>query len=298
MNLLSTLFQSLPDSSGILALIVFALVFFAIVVPLLRWILKSPRRKGKSGESEVNHRLPRQQLSAEDQGEFGEFKVNRVLQKCMDGEQYRLIKNVTLPTEDGTTQVDHVLVSVFGVFVIETKNMGGKIFGKPKEEKWTQKFPWRKGYRFQNPRRQNYGHVQAVRALCGLKENQVHSVVVFVGSGRLRLQGGMPDDVVEGIGNLIDHIKSRTEEVLSAGEVGDVVDKINAGRLPWSMETDRAHVRHVKDIVREKQAKAGNFDKKPGADSSPSCPVCGGGMVERQVRKGANKGKPFWGCPK
>ncbi|MCY4244088.1 MAG: topoisomerase DNA-binding C4 zinc finger domain-containing protein, partial [Gammaproteobacteria bacterium] len=151
---------------------------------------------------------------------------------------------------------------------------------------------------FQNPRRQNYGHVQAVRALCGLKENQVHSVVVFVGSGRLRLQGGMPDDVVEGIGNLIDHIKSRTEEVLFAGEVGDVVDKINAGRLARSMKTDRAHVRHVKDIVREKQAKAGNFDKKPGADSSPSCPVCGGGMVERQVRKGANKGKPFWGCPK
>ena len=214
----------------------------------------------------------------------------------MDGEQYRLIKNVTLPTEDGTTQVDHVLVSVFGVFVIETKNMGGKIFGKPKEEKWTQKFPWRKGYRFQNPCRQNYGHVQAVRALCGLKENQVHSVVVFVGSSRF--QSKMPDDVVEGIGNLIGHIKSRTEEVLSAGEVGDVVDKINAGRLARSMKTDRAHVKHVKDTVRKKQAKAGTFDKKPGADSSPSCPVCGGGMVERKVRKGANKGKPFWGCPK
>ncbi|MDD9815109.1 MAG: NERD domain-containing protein [Gammaproteobacteria bacterium] len=270
MNLLPILFQSLQDLWGIVAPYLPAIVLIVVA----RWILQSRWFKGK----------------------FGEFKVNRVLQKCMDGEQYRLIKNVTLPTEDGTTQVDHVLVSVFGVFVIETKNMGGKIFGKPKEEKWTQKFPWRKGYRFQNPCRQNYGHVQAVRALCGLKENQVHSVVVFVGSSRF--QSKMPDDVVEGIGNLIDHIKSRTEEVLSAGEVGDVVDKINAGRLPWSMETDRAHVRHVKDIVREKQAKAGNFDKKPGADSSPSCPVCGGGMVERQVRKGANKGKPFWGCPK
>lgn len=230
-------------------------------------------------------------------GKFGEFKVNRILQKCMDGEQYRLIKNCLLPTEDGTTDVDHILVSVFGVFVIETKNMRGKIFGRPGEKMWTQKFPWRKGYRFQNPRRQNYKHVQTVCALCNLEENQVHSVVVFVGSARFNSE--MPDDVVEGSENLIGHIKSRTEEVLSPSEVGDVVDKINAGRLSRSMKTHRAHVRHVKeDIVRKKRTKAGNFDKKPGADSNPSCPVCGDGMVERKVRKGEDKGKPFWGCPK
>lgn len=270
MNFPAIFLQSLPNVFDIVAPYLAAAVLLAIA----SWILKRPSFKGK----------------------FGEFQINRRLQKCLDSEKYHLIKDATLQTEDGTTQVDHILVSVFGVFVIETKNMGGKIFGQPGEKMWTQKFPWRKGYRFQNPRRQNYKHVQTVCALCNLEENQVHSVVVFVGSGRL--QSGMPDDVVEGSGNLIDRIKSRTEEVLSPSEVGDVVDKINAG-LSRSSKTHRAHVRHVnEDIVPKKRAKAGNFDKKSGADSSPSCPVCGGGMVERKVRKGEDKGKPFWGCPK
>lgn len=268
MNLVSLLHQSMQHLWGIVAPY---LPFIALIF-VVRWILKSRWLKGK----------------------FGESKVNRILRKRMGGEQYRLIPDVTLPMEDGTTQVDHILVSVFGVFVIETKNMGGWIFGKPEEEKWTQKFRWRKkGYQFQNPRRQNYKHVQAVRALCNLEENQVHSVVVFVGSGRFK--SGMPDDVVEGGGNLIRRIKSYTEEVLSLSEVGGVIDKINEVRQSRSMKTDRRHRRHVKG---KKQAKAGNVGGKSGADSIPSCPKCGSAMVKRQGKQGAYKGKYFWGCPK
>ena len=50
-------------------------------------------------------------------------------------EDYHLIKNITLPTGDGTTQIDHILVSRFGVFVIETKNMKGWIFGSAHQKK-------------------------------------------------------------------------------------------------------------------------------------------------------------------
>ncbi|WP_265734799.1 nuclease-related domain-containing protein [Marinobacter guineae] len=62
-------------------------------------------------------------------GKFGEFLVNLSARWFLDKSRYRLIKNVTLPTEDGTTQIDHVPVSEFGVFVVETKNMRGWIFG-------------------------------------------------------------------------------------------------------------------------------------------------------------------------
>ena len=61
-------------------------------------------------------------------GVIGELLVNFLLSKFLDKEQYHLIKNVTLPTDDGTTQIDHIVVSQFGVFVIETKNMKGWIF--------------------------------------------------------------------------------------------------------------------------------------------------------------------------
>ena len=49
-----------------------------------------------------------------------------------------------------------MFVSVFGVFVVETKNMGGWIFGSERNREWTQVFPNAEKYKFQNPLRQNY----------------------------------------------------------------------------------------------------------------------------------------------
>ena len=60
-------------------------------------------------------------------GVFGEFLVNRLLSKLPESD-YTLIKDVTLLTIDGTTQVDHIVVSKYGIFVVETKNMKGWIF--------------------------------------------------------------------------------------------------------------------------------------------------------------------------
>ena len=71
-------------------------------------------------------------------GVFGEFQVNLIL-KRLPRDEYHLIKNVTLPTADGTTQIDHIVVSKFGVFVVETKNMKGWIFGSAGQTQWTQK---------------------------------------------------------------------------------------------------------------------------------------------------------------
>ena len=56
-------------------------------------------------------------------GILGEFMVNVIARWQLDKQHYHLIKNVTLPTEDGTTQIDHIIVSVYGVFVVETKNI-------------------------------------------------------------------------------------------------------------------------------------------------------------------------------
>jgi restriction system protein len=83
--------------------------------------------------------LPIVLKSAWFKGLWGEFLVNFLLKKFLPKNQYTLIKNVTLPTEDGTTQIDHIVVSAFGVFVIETKNMKGWIFGNAKQKQWTQK---------------------------------------------------------------------------------------------------------------------------------------------------------------
>jgi len=62
-------------------------------------------------------------------GLFGEFFVNLLAKFFLDKNVYHLVKNVTLPAEDGTTQIDHIIVSRYGIFVVETKNLKGRIFG-------------------------------------------------------------------------------------------------------------------------------------------------------------------------
>ena len=62
-------------------------------------------------------------------GKVGEFAVQAHVKLYLD-ERYTLINDVTLPDEQGgTTQIDHIVLSPFRVFVIETKNYKGWIFG-------------------------------------------------------------------------------------------------------------------------------------------------------------------------
>ncbi|KPQ00089.1 nuclease-related domain-containing protein [Marinobacter sp. HL-58] len=181
-------------------------------------------------------------------GKFGEFLVNLSARCFLDKSRYHLIKNVTLPTEDGTTQIDHVLVSEFGVFVVETKNMKGWIFGGLHQRFWTQKI-YRSNHKFQNPLHQNYKHVKALQTLLGLGDHQIHSVVAFVGDSTFKTP--MPANVTQGLG-YVRYIKSQRELVLSSAQVAEVREKVASGRLKASFATDQQHARYVKGLVAER----------------------------------------------
>lgn len=76
--------------------------------------------------------------SVRPKGGVGELKVQSYINRGLNGTICRPLHDLTLPTKDGTTQIDHVVVSKFGVFVIETKNLAGWIFGDSESRKWTQ----------------------------------------------------------------------------------------------------------------------------------------------------------------
>ena len=69
-------------------------------------------------------------------GWFGEKLTTFGLWLGLDDNIYRRIHDIILPSKNGTTQVDHVLISAFGIFVIETKNMKGWIFGGQNDSTW------------------------------------------------------------------------------------------------------------------------------------------------------------------
>ena len=94
----------------------------------------------------------------------GEELVSRVLRSHFGPPDYHLMNHITIRMEDGTTQVDHILVSRFGVFVIETKDYKGWIFANAADATWTQVL-FRRRFKFQNPIFQNKRHVRAVQGL-------------------------------------------------------------------------------------------------------------------------------------
>ena len=211
-------------------------------------------------------------------GHVGEWIVHLSAWLLLPSNRYASFRNVTLPTPDGTTQIDHIFVSQFGVFVVETKNMKGWIFGSERQAQWTQKI-YRQSYRFQNPLRQNYKHVRALAVALGISADYVHSVVVFVGDSTFKTT--MPPNVTAGIG-FVRYIRSFSTSVFSQSEINDFCGGIASGRLDPSWKTHREHVRNLKSRA------------DPGAKRR--CPKCGKAMVLRTARRGANAGEQFWGC--
>jgi hypothetical protein len=152
---------------------------------------------------------------------------------------------VTLRTGDGTTQIDHIIISIYGVFVVETKNMTGWIFGNPKQRTWTQ-IIYEDRYKFQNPLHQNYKHVKTLKSLLGLHNLQLYSVVVFVGDSEFKTE--MLENVTY-IEDFIKYIKSKQQPVISEKEVHAIIEKIETERLEPSLETHREHVKNLKNKI-------------------------------------------------
>ena len=171
-------------------------------------------------------------------GWLGEFTVRQLTALNLDADTYHQLHDVTLPTEDGTTQIDHIIVSKFGIFVIETKHMSGWIFGRASDPKWTQSFRNHKNS-FQNPLRQNYKHTKELNAHLGVGEHKIFSVVVFTGDAEFKTE--MPENVMHGR-RLVRYIRSKDTVLLSESDLQKVLLKINGSMLERSAETKRQHI--------------------------------------------------------
>ncbi|MBX8575634.1 nuclease-related domain-containing protein [Pseudomonas cichorii] len=227
-----------------------------ILVALLLGLLKSPWAKGHIGELLVR------------------FAAHRHLDKKI----YRRLHNVTLNTPDGTTQIDHVFLSVYGIFVLETKNMSGWIFGSEKQALWTQKL-YKRTFKLQNPFRQNYKHLKALEATLGIGPEHLHSVITFVGGSTFKTE--VPASVTQGIG-FIRYIKSFQQTVFSEAEVDAMLQVLQTGRRAPTLATHREHVQNLK--------------RRSDPTAERQCPKCGNALLIRTVKSGAKAGQQFWGC--
>lgn len=172
----------------------------------------------------------------------GEALLTHLLQTYFGSPDYHLMNHITLQLKKGTTQIDHILVSRFGVFVIETKDYKGWIFANAKDAKWTQVL-FRLKFRFQNPILQNSRHVSAVHDLLDfLPPGAIKSVVVFTGKAEFKTE--VPHGVFY-VSGVTDYLREQTVEVMSFKQMESCVGRLETVRLAISGKTDVEHVQSL-----------------------------------------------------
>jgi hypothetical protein len=173
----------------------------------------------------------------------GEARLSREIRAHFIPPDYHLMNHITLQLQDGTTQVDHILVSRFGIFVIETKDYNGWIFANSKHTNWTQVLFKRK-FQFQNPSFQNLRHVKAVQELLDfLPADCVKSVVVFTGNAEFKTK--VPPGVVS-LPEFVNHVRKQNTVVMSQNRMQFCVGRLETARLAITNETDVEHIENLR----------------------------------------------------
>lgn len=207
-------------------------------------------------------------------GWIGEKKASLNIWVSLNANVYHRVHDLIIPSRNGTTQIDHLLVSKYGLFIVETKNRSGWIFGAEDQVKWTQSV-FGKKYTFQNPLRQTFRQKKVLSEFLDLGEALIHTVVYFVGDCKFKTP--MPPNVLRS--GLERYIKRFKTESLSSDEVRRVLKKLN-NHVSENKLTKRDHVKSL----RERH------------NSDTTCPKCGSRLVKRTAKRGKIAGSMFLGC--
>ena len=216
--------------------------------------------------------------SSKIKGSVGEFKVNTRLNFL--GNEYISLNDILIKSSNGnTSQIDELVLSEYGIFIIETKNYKGWIFGNEKSENWTQVI-FKEKHTFRNPIKQNWSHVYALKNVLSEFPN-IHyfPIVVFTGDATLKgIESTVPVIYSNRLNSTIKNLSS--EKCLSQTEVEKIKSILESVEITEKMAR-KEHVKNIKQNIVEKQLKMENL----------ICPRCNG---ELKLRNGRN-GK-FYGC--
>jgi hypothetical protein len=175
-------------------------------------------------------------------GAIGEKIVAKSL-SALPKDKYFILNNILLETARGTTQIDHIVVSVFAIFVIETKNYQGPIAGSEHDNYWLY------GYKikFRNPICQNYGHVRALKKLLTeYKDIPIVPIVTFPKSSDLKKVNTGNANVVRfsDINNLIQNYQKSVMGTDMVYQIFDIIKRRSiSGRA-----ARKKHIGSIKEL--------------------------------------------------
>lgn len=203
-------------------------------------------------------------------GWLGEFWVKLVIGKTEPGTKYVINDCRIRVSEKKTTQIDHIVINESGVFVIETKNYSGKIFGQESHQEWTQVLNYGKvKNKLYNPIKQNKTHVYNVSQVIG-SAVPIYSAVVFV-KGNIQYINAKGVYTLSGLNRLLKNGSVN----LTEAQMEEIYTKLS--EVDDRTITESEHIQNIKN-------RQNNL-------SNNICPRCGKKLVIRQGKNGS-----FMGC--
>jgi len=160
-------------------------------------------------------------------GDIAESRVRRLLATGLEKSRYTLINDLVVPSGGGTTRIDHVVVSRFGIFVIESCYVRGWISGTAVQAQWLQ-HRWRGATRFDNPVHRNRLQVEALQRSLDYPASVFVPLVVLVGQKGFK---SPPPQNVVGPERLLAFIRKKSRHELNAEQADRALQKITAARL-------------------------------------------------------------------
>ena len=271
------------------------IICFSLITIFLiyRWIKKAKAyssylkeiNKNKAAQFYGRDIVPKtSRYSAEHIGADGEEKVSLYLAN-LPCDNYHVFNDILIQNGEFTTQIDHVVISRYGIFVIETKNMHGNIYGGENSEFWKQYLPdtgfyidgSTQEFKLRNPIQQNLKHIKVLQHLVFGNTLPIHSIIAFPNDTELYVSS---DSYVTTMDEIVPYINSFKEIVLTQEEIGNYEEQL----LSIIVTDETARQKHLDNIHNYKKL-------RDIAVSNKKCPLCGGKLIERKGKYGL-----FYGC--
>ena len=208
----------------------------------------------------------------QDEGTKGEENTQFACSMYLKPPKYRCYHNLLVAHSTSTAQIDHVVISEYGIFVLETKNMAGQVYGSASDQRWTKLLGSTK-YQFRNPLKQNDSHVRTLANYLNLETTLFFSIVVFWGGCIFRT--AMPENVLWERG-FVNYIRSKKNTIITPDQISNIILALNKLNINTTNEQRQHH-----------DALLGN---------SKVCPFCGGRLIKHTVMKPNKPVNRFVGC--
>ena len=280
--------------------VILCLVAYVINV----WLYKKTDYYQVTGYSYLSMRM--------DLGRYGEYLTYRCLNSYVKAGA-KFLFNCYLPRDNGeTTEIDVLMIYKSGLYVFESKNYSGWIFGNERGKTWTQTLPQgRKSHKehFLNPVMQNKLHIKWLRNLIQDESIPIHSVIVFSERCTLKKVDISSQDVSvikrDRVYKTVSSIDSKATAMLTSDRVTELYEKL----YPYSqtsMDVRQAHIDSIKsriwqndqekEVISNQSDIENNIEMISETEGQILCPRCGSPLVLRMAKKGKNAGQGFYGC--